>query len=128
MVFKKDSHTDLMDQMDSDYQLNEEIKKHPRFNKPSSSQLFSGDIYTNGLNVASDTGHLPSFIILKREIRQEISKTLKLKEQAPAESEIINMIDTINERILKYNSICPPKMKKGKIDFDTIENQEKIWE
>ena len=127
MVYKKDSHADLMGQMDNDYQLNEEIKKHPSFNEPCPSQIFSGDIYSNSLNVASDTGHLPSFIILEREIKQEIFKTLKLKEQAPTESEIMKMIDAINVRILKYNSICPPKMKKGKIDFETIENQEKIW-
>lgn len=127
MVYKKDSHADLIGQMDSDYQLNEEINKYPRFDKPSPSQL-SGDIYSNSLNATSDTGYLPSFILLQREIRQEISKTLKFKEQAPAESEIMSMIDAINERILKYNSICPPKMKKRKIDINTIENQEKTWE
>jgi hypothetical protein len=128
MVYKKAGHADLMDQIVSDSQLAGEIKKHSRFGKPIPSLLFSGDVYSNFLNTASAAGYLPPFVILQKEIRLEISKAITLKELESAEFEIMNLIDAINESILKYNSICPPKMKKGKIDFDNIENQYKIWE
>ncbi|MDR7236635.1 hypothetical protein [Neobacillus drentensis] len=75
-----------------------------------------------------DLLELPSFVILQKEIRQQISKAIKIKELGPTESEIMSLIEEINERILKYNSICPPKMKKGKIELDNIEDRYKIWE
>jgi hypothetical protein len=67
-----------------------------------------------------DLLELPSFVILQKEIRQEISKAIKIKELEPTESDTMRLVDGINERILKYNSICPPKMKKGKIDLDNM--------
>jgi hypothetical protein len=128
MVYKKDGHADLKDQIASDYQLDMDIKKQLGFGKTFSSHLFSGDVYSNFLNTTRDAGYLPPFVILKKEIRQEISKAIKLKEIESAEYEIMSLIDAINKRIFKYNLICPPKMKKGKIGLDNIENQYKIWE
>jgi hypothetical protein len=128
MVYKKDGLTELKDQIASVYHLDVDIKKQLGFGKTLTSHLFSGDVYSNFLNTVRDPGYLPPFVILQKEIRQEISKAIKLKEIESAESEILSLIDAINERILKYNLICPPKMKKGKIGFDNIENQYKIWE
>ncbi len=83
-------------------------------------------VYKNDSHV--DLLELPSFVILQTEIRQEISKAIKIKDLGPTESELMSLIDSINEKIMKYNSICPPKMKKGKIELDNIEDRYKIWE
>jgi hypothetical protein len=83
-------------------------------------------VYKNDRHV--DVLELPSFVNLQTEIRQEISKAIKINELGPTESEFMNLIESINEKIMKYNSICPPKMKKGKIGLDNMEDGYKIWE
>lgn len=128
MVYKKAGHADLVDQIVNATPYDEIFKKHSRLGKPLPSDLFSGEVDSIFLNTDCVTGYLPPFVILQKEIRQEISKVTKLIELEHTENEIKSLLDTINERILKFNSICPPKMKKGKIGFDNIENQYKVWE
>ena len=53
-------------------------------------------VYKNDSHV--DLLELPSFVILQKEIRQEISKAIKIKELGPTESELMSLIDGINER------------------------------
>ncbi|MFJ5716871.1 DUF1992 domain-containing protein [Neobacillus sp. NPDC093127] len=129
MDSKKDNgHVNWMDQVSKDYNLDEEMKKHPGFGKPLPSRLFSGDIYSNFLNTAKEAGYLPPFVALQKEIRQEIGKALKLKEENANEPELTNLIAEINEKIKKYNSSCPPSMQRGRIGLDNIEKLYKIWE
>ncbi|WHY88730.1 DUF1992 domain-containing protein [Neobacillus novalis] len=125
---KDDGHVNWMDQVSKDYNLDEEMKKHPGFGKPLPSRLFSGDIYSNFVNTAKEAGYLPPFVALQKEIGQEIAKALKLKEENTKESELTNVISEINLKIQKYNSTCPPSMQRGRISLDNIEKLYKIWE
>lgn len=128
MSFKKDGNDQSVNQKSNDYNLDEEIKNHPGFGKPLPSHLFSGDIYANFTKTAKEAGYLPPFIELQKEIRHEIAKAMKLKGDDTKESAAKNMIDEINKKIQKYNTICPPMMQKGRINFDSIENQYINWE
>lgn len=128
MGFKKDEHYHAVNKKSEDYNLDEELKNHPGFGKPLPKHLFSGDIYANFTKTAKDAGYLPSFVALQKEIRQEIARVIKLKEDESKQSEAKIMIDDINKKIQKYNTNCPPMMQKGRISLDHIENQYTNWE
>lgn len=128
MSFKKDGYDQSVNQNSNDYNLDEEIKNHPGFGKPLPSHLFSGDIYANFTKTAKESGYLPPFIELQKEIRRAIEEVINFMEDDTKLSAAKDMIDEINKKIQKYNTICPPMMQKGRINFDGIENQYKNWE
>ncbi|MDP4147457.1 MAG: DUF1992 domain-containing protein [Bacillota bacterium] len=114
--------------MTKDYNLDEEIKKHPGFGKPLPKNLLKGDIYSNFLNTAKEAGYLPTWISLQKEIRESIALTLTLIEQNTIESKIVDSINEINEKIKKYNIQCPPNMQRGRISLESISKQYQFWE
>ncbi|WP_066062888.1 hypothetical protein [Neobacillus soli] len=128
MAEKKDGHVNWMDQVSSDYNLDEEMKKHPGFGKPLPSRILSGDSYSSFVNTAREAGYLPPFAALQKEIKQELAKASKLKEEATKETELNRLIDEINKKIQQYNTCCPPMMQRGRISLKGIEQQCKIWE
>lgn len=113
---------------EEDYNLDEDMKKHPGFGKPLPKHLISGDIYSNFINTARNAGYLPPFVAKQKEIRLEMAKLLDLIEKNAADSEVTSLLTDINHKIKKYNTICPPKMQRIIISLEDIEKQYKIWE
>ncbi len=128
MAHEKDGHVNWKDQISSDSKLDEDIKRHPGFGKPLPSHLFSGDVYSNFVNTARNAGYLPPFAALRKDIYQDMEKTLKLKEENFPELELKSLIEDINEKIKKYNASCPPMMQKGRVSLEGLEKQMKYWE
>jgi hypothetical protein len=118
----------LINQIVKDFNIDEEVKKNPRFGKPFSKSFFSGDIYSNFLNIAKNAGYLPPWINLQKKIRDKIALTLKMIEQKDIDSKITESIDEINVKIAKYNDACPPSMQRGRVSLENIANQYKFWE
>ncbi|MFE8702786.1 DnaJ family domain-containing protein [Cytobacillus sp. FJAT-54145] len=125
MENNKDKHVNWMDQVSKDYNLDEEIKRNPGFGKPLPNTLFSGDTYSNFTRMAKNAGYLPSWVSLQKEIRDLISKVI---DKDKTEEKTQNQIIEINEKIKKYNGVCPPNMQRGFITAENIESQYKAWE
>ncbi|MCM3691339.1 DUF1992 domain-containing protein [Neobacillus niacini] len=105
----------------------EEAKKLPGFGKPLPKNLFSGDIYNNFLKTAKEAGYLPPFVAIQKEIRQEMTKLLKMIEKESKEEDITSIIDEMNVKIKKYNMECPTSMQKMLITLEDIELHAKVW-
>lgn len=118
----------LIDQIIKDSKMDEEVKHNPGFGKPFPNRFFSGDVYSNFLNIAKEAGYLPPWINLQKEIKEEIALTLKMMKQNAMESNIKDAMDEINVKIAKYNEACPPSMQRGKISLENIADRYKIWE
>lgn len=125
----RDDHINnsLIDQITKNYNLDEDIKRHPGFGKPLPKNLLTGDIYSNFLNTAKNAGYLPTWIGLQKEIREKIALTLNLIEKDSEKSKILISIDEINEKIKSYNNACPPNMQRGRISLENIAKQYEIW-
>lgn len=121
------NNDNLIDQIVKDSKIDEEVKKNPGFGKPFPKSFFSGDTYSNFLNIAKNAGYLPPWINLQKEIREKIALTLKMIEQNAIESKIKDFIDEINVKIAKYNDTCPPNMQRGRINLENIVSQYKFW-
>lgn len=117
----------LIDQITTASKIDEEVKKNPGFGKPFPKSFFSGDTYTNFLNIAKSAGYLPPWINLQKEIREKIALTLKMIEQNDIESKIKESIDEINVKIVKYNDACPPNIQRGRVSLESIANQYRFW-
>ncbi|WP_379969685.1 DnaJ family domain-containing protein [Ectobacillus sp. sgz5001026] len=122
------NNPNLIDQIIKDSKMDEEVKKIPGFGKPFPNSFFSGDVYSNFLNIAKDAGYLPPWINLQKEIREKIASTLQMMEQNAMESTIKDAMDEINVKITKYNEICPPSMQRGRISLENIADRYKLWE
>ena len=90
----------------------EEAKRLPGFGKSLPKNLFSGDIYSNFLKTAKEAGYLPPFVVLQKEIRQDVVKLLKMIEDGKSIAGINSLITEVNTKIKKYNMECPRVCKK----------------
>jgi hypothetical protein len=106
----------------------EEAKKLPGFGKPLPKNLFSGDIYSNFLKTAKEAGYLPPFVVLQKQIQQDMANLLKLIDDGTTEEKINSVIDDINVKVKKYNIECPKSMQKMLISIEDIELHAKIWQ
>lgn len=122
------NNNNLIDQIVKDSKFDEEVKKNPGFGKPLPKSFFSGDLYSNFLNIAKNAGYLPPWINLQKEIRGKMALTLKMIEQNAIESKIKSSIGEINVKIAKYNDACPPSMQRGGITLENIADRYKFWE
>ncbi|MDQ0174773.1 DnaJ family domain-containing protein [Bacillus chungangensis] len=124
---KNNDHVDLMAQIYQDFEKNEDMKSNPGFGKPLPKNLFKGDVYQNFLNTAKNAGYLPPWIKEQKEIKEKLSALLPFIEENSAEAKIANMIAEINEKIKKYNKMCPPQMQRGMINADNVRKQYELW-
>ena len=126
---KGNDHVDWMSQAYKDSGFEEDFKKNPWFGKPlPETSLSSGNVYDNFLKTAKDAGYLPLWIKMQKEIRAGLQETLKLVGLKAKEAELIHSIESINEKIKRYNDICPPNMQRRKIEADRIREQYKHWQ
>ncbi len=106
------------------------LKKHtedggmdnlPGEGKPLSREYFSKDTFQHFQEIAKDAGYKPHWLNLQQEITDEVlfladsyttDITLDIKEK----------LKIINQKLLKYNRICPPPMQRGQVSLDTIKD------
>lgn len=91
--------------------------------KPLSPDYLSGDTFQHFQRIAKKAGYKPQWIKLQQEISEttrilannyEVGMTVNIKEQ----------LAKLNEKILKYNRLCPPPMQKGPVSLDTLKKVE----
>jgi hypothetical protein len=85
--------------------------------KPLPKEYFEQDTYQRFQKIARDSGYLPPWLKLQKEI-SEMVHVCSTEEDAAA----------INEKIRKYNMACPPPMQKNIIRFNDLEQAKRIWQ
>jgi len=84
--------------------------------KALSKSYMKRDVYQNFQKVARDSGFLPHWLKLQQEIAELISNCKTDKD-----------VEYINEKIKKYNTICPAPFQKGMITLGNIEKAKENW-
>ena len=93
-----------------------EKDKYKEKGKPLSKDYLSMDTYQHFQKIAKDAGYVPTWLTLQKEISQ-------LVHSCKTE----NDVEVINEKIRKYNTICPIQMQKYLISLDHIEKARNNW-
>ncbi|WP_232732432.1 DUF1992 domain-containing protein [Bacillus sp. mrc49] len=120
-------HVNWMDQIFRDYEKDNGLKNNPGFGKPLPESALSGNMYDNFLSKAKDAGFLPLWIKWQKEIREELSEIVRLRKTNVENRQLTSQIERINEKVRTYNAICPPKMQRREIEWETIESQFEKW-
>ncbi|KWW20111.1 hypothetical protein AS888_06775 [Peribacillus simplex] len=120
-------HVNWMDQIFRDYEKDGGLKNNPGFGKPLPESALSGNMYDNFLSKAKDAGFLPLWIKWQKEIREELSEIVRLRKTNVENRPLTSQIERINEKVRTYNAICPPKMQRREIEWETIESQFEKW-
>ncbi|WP_340371870.1 DnaJ family domain-containing protein [Peribacillus sp. FSL E2-0218] len=120
-------HVNWMDQIFRDYEKDGGLKNNPGFGKPLPESALSGNMYDNFLSKAKDAGFLPLWIKWQKEIREELSEIVRLRKTNVENRQLTSQIERINEKVRTYNAICPPKMQRREIEWETIESQFEKW-
>ncbi|WP_039041616.1 DUF1992 domain-containing protein [Sporosarcina sp. ZBG7A] len=106
------------------------IKKHaeeggmdnlPGKGKPLSQEYFSGDTFQHFQRIAKDAGYKPHWLNLQQEIREDVHLLADFYE-ANITVDLEGRLEKINEKVYKYNRLCPRPMQKGPVSLDTIKN------
>ncbi|MBU5466174.1 DUF1992 domain-containing protein [Virgibacillus sp. MSJ-26] len=84
--------------------------------KPLNKNYMERNILQNFQEKAKEAGFLPPWLKLQKEISS-------LVHLAETESDI----ETINQKIKKYNTMCPPPMQKSPVGLDNLEKAKNIW-
>ncbi|TCP28882.1 uncharacterized protein DUF1992 [Scopulibacillus darangshiensis] len=84
--------------------------------KPLPKSYMEKDLLQNFMEKAKDAGFLPPWLKLQKEISSLIHS---------AEDE--ENIKAINEKIKKYNTLCPPSLQKMPINFQELDKAKNTW-
>ncbi|WP_025786303.1 DnaJ family domain-containing protein [Sporosarcina sp. D27] len=87
--------------------------------KPMSQEYFSGDTFQHFQRIAKDAGYKPHWLNLQQEIREDVHLLAELYA-ADITIDLEDRIEKINEKVYKYNRLCPRPMQKGPVSLDTI--------
>ncbi|WP_057913244.1 DnaJ family domain-containing protein [Peribacillus muralis] len=120
-------HVNWMDQIFRDYEKDGGLRNNPGFGKPLPESALSGNMYDNFLSKAKDAGFLPLWIKWQKEIREELSEVVQVRKMNGGNMQITKRIEEINEKVRTYNAICPPKMQRREIEWESIESQYEKW-
>ena len=92
--------------------------------KPLSQEYFSGDTFQHFQRIAKDAGHMPHWLKLQHEIRDEVMAIAA----SPSSVELETRIAQLNSKIFAYNQSCPPPMQKGPVSLATIQSAIDRWQ
>ncbi|ADU28528.1 DnaJ family domain-containing protein [Evansella cellulosilytica] len=84
--------------------------------KPLSKNYLKMDVYQNFQKIAKDAGYLPEWVKLQKEISTLISCCQGEED-----------VQVINEKIKKYNKICPTQLQRRQITMNTISEEKNNW-
>jgi hypothetical protein len=94
------------------------------FGKPIPKSVLKGDIFSG---ILKDAGYLPDWITLQKEIHQEMGKCLTLIHTNSKPKEVEEQFVIINEKIKKYNRLCPTNFQRVNVDKENIEHLFSVW-
>lgn len=84
--------------------------------KPIPKEYLQMDLYQRFQKIAKDSGYLPPWLKLQKEISQ-------LVHSCKTEQDV----EIINNKISKYNKICPSQLQKSPISLAGVEKAKEIW-
>lgn len=124
----KNEHVNWMDSIYKEYEKDGGLKNNPGYGKPLPKTVLHGSIYDSFLNTAKQAGYLPPWIKLQQDIGKLVSKAVILKSSIDYEGDLQSYINEINEKVVKYNSICPSHLQRGLITEELLEQQYDHWQ
>ncbi|MEI3606558.1 DnaJ family domain-containing protein [Pseudogracilibacillus sp. SE30717A] len=84
--------------------------------KPLSKEYLKMDTFQHFQKIARDAGYLPPWLQLQKEISQLVH-TCETEQD----------VKIINEKISKYNKMCPSQMQKNLISLSELQEAKRIW-
>lgn len=117
---------DLIGDILKKYEESGNLDNLPGIGKPLPDSYFSGDTFQHFQRIASDAGYKPDWLKLQHEIRNDINLVIQ-KSQVSNESDSLLRIAKINEKIYKFNKLCPPPLQKGSVTLENIEKTKSQW-
>ena len=84
--------------------------------KPISKEYLKMDTFQHFQKIAKDAGYLPPWLQLQKEISQLVHS---------CETDLD--VKIINEKISRYNTLCPTPMQKNLISLDELVDAKRIW-
>ncbi len=99
---------------------NETLKGH---GKPISKEVLEGNVLDRTIKNAN---YLPEWIALQHQIRDQLINLIKLR--TTNSKDLAAELNLINEKIKKYNRMCPAPMQKMLISLDIMEKQLNQWQ
>jgi hypothetical protein len=118
-------HNTWLDQAFSDFQKNGGLEGNPYKGKPIPIQSDRGE--GAALNsILKNANVLPPWLELQHEIRDQIKRLLDLMATLP-DDHIDSELTKINDKVKKFNNMCPPPLQKVRIFKDLIEKQYEKW-
>ena len=127
MANNKDEHVNWMDSIYKEYEKDGGLKNNPGYGKPLPKTVLHGSIYDSFLNTAKQAGYLPPWIKLQQDIRKLLSQAVNMKSSGDFEGSLLSYINEINEKVTKYNAICPSHLQRGLITEELMEQQYESW-
>ena len=88
----------------------------PGKGKPLSKDYLQGDTFQHFQKIAKDAGFLPQWLKLQKDIAQQL-------ENVKTEVDIRE----INEKIQKYNRLCPVSMQRHPVTLKNLAQAKKRW-
>lgn len=116
-----------MDSIYKEYEKDGGLKNNPGYGKPLPKTILHGSIYDSFLNTAKQAGYLPLWIKLQQEIRILVSQAVALKSANDFDRDLQSYINEINEKVAKYNSICPSHLQRVLFTEELLEQQYDRW-
>lgn len=95
--------------------------------KPLPKTYLSGDTFQHFQRIAKEAGYKPEWLKRQHEIRDDLINIASGTKPLEAKA-LKKHVKEINQKISKYNRICPPPFLKGKVSADTIYDAYKFWE
>lgn len=126
MADNKNEHVNWMDSIYKEYEKDGGLKNNPGYGKPLPKTILHGSIYDNFLNTAKQAGYLPPWIKLQQDIRKLVSQAVTLKS-SNVDGNLQSYINEINEKVVKYNSICPSHLQRVLVTEELLEQQYDRW-
>lgn len=126
MADNKNEHVNWMDSIYKEYEKDGGLKNNPGYGKPLPKTILHGSIYDNFLNTAKQAGYLPPWIKLQQDIRKLVSQAVTLKS-SNVDGNLETYINEINEKVAKYNSICPSHLQRVLVTEELLEQQYDRW-
>lgn len=127
MADNKNEHVNWMDSIYKEYEKDGGLKNNPGYGKPLPKTVLHGSIYDSFLNTAKQAGYLPPWIKLQQEIRTLVSQAVALKSANDFDRDLQSYINEINEKVAKYNSICPSHLQRVLFTEELLEQQYDRW-
>jgi hypothetical protein len=114
-----------LDDAYQDFQKNGGMDDNPYKGKPIPIEQGGSDEAVLN-SVLKNANVLPPWLELQKEIR-DLIKNLIDKMPALSDPQIDAEVSKVNEKVKKYNNMCPPPLQKTRLFTDTIEKQFEKW-